>query len=177
MRADRFAEITSKYGDLTVALIGDYCLDRYLEIDPKIQGNSIETGRPVHTIARIRNHAGGAGTILNNLAALGVKTIFPVGVSGDDGEGFELRRALEGQNGVSLKYFLTAANRATPTYCKPLLMEGGNAPTELNRLDLGMTEPIEPELEARIVTAVSELFRAERLDAVILLEQFDVPGI
>ena len=41
-----------------------------------------------------------AGTILNNLVALGVGRIVPVGFCGDDGEGYELRRELAALPGV-----------------------------------------------------------------------------
>ena len=46
------------------------------------------------TLCRVRAQPGGAGTILNNLVALGVGRIVPVGFCGDDGEGYELRREL-----------------------------------------------------------------------------------
>ena len=42
---------------------GDYCLDRYLEIDPARQELSLETGRAVHNVVRVRSQAGAAGTI------------------------------------------------------------------------------------------------------------------
>ena len=34
MDGKRYKEITDQYANLRVAVIGDYCLDRYLEIDP-----------------------------------------------------------------------------------------------------------------------------------------------
>ena len=52
---------------------------------------SIETGLPVYNVMPVRAQPGGAGTILNNLVALGVGEIIPLGFAGDDGEGFELR--------------------------------------------------------------------------------------
>ena len=91
----RLEEIASRFGKLRVALVGDICLDRYFEIDPGLQEVSIETKLPVHNVVRVRCQPGGAGTILNNLAALGVGEIWPVAIIGKDGEGFELRRALE----------------------------------------------------------------------------------
>ena len=72
MNAARFAEITGRYPSLRLALVGDFCLDRYLEIDPTREEISIETGLPVRNVVRVRSQPGGAGTILNNLVALGV---------------------------------------------------------------------------------------------------------
>src|SRR5438093_8052307 len=131
----RFEKITNRYAHLRIAIVGDFCLDRYLEIDPARQEISIETGLPVHNVVNVRSQPGGAGTILNNLVALGIGDIFPVGFSGEDGEGFELRRALRAQDGVRLDWFLETAERRTFTYCKPLIVAAGKAPVELNRLD------------------------------------------
>ena len=105
MTSTSFLNLTSRYPRLRIALVGDFCLDRYLEIDPGKQETSIETGLPVHNVIRVRAQPGAAGTILNNLCALGVGAIYPIGFCGDDGEGFELRRALAARPGVRLDYF------------------------------------------------------------------------
>src|SRR5512138_1129063 len=94
MEKSRFESIASGYGRLRIAVVGDFCLDRYLEIDPTRQEVSIETGLPVYNVVDVRAQPGGAGTILNNLVALGISTIYPVGFRGVDGEGFELHNAL-----------------------------------------------------------------------------------
>src|SRR6266705_901546 len=94
MNTERFSEITSRYASLRLAIVGDFCLDRYLEIDPARQEMSIETGLPVHNVVNVRSQPGAAGTILNNLVALGISEIYPVGFAGEDGEGFELARSL-----------------------------------------------------------------------------------
>ena len=135
MNSDRFDQITAAYPRLRVAVVGDICLDRYLEIDPAQQEISIETGLPVHNVVSVRSQPGAAGTILNNLVALGVGKIYPVGFCGEDGEGFELRRALQARAGVRLDYFFQTPLRRTFTYCKPLVMAKGRPPVELSRLD------------------------------------------
>ena len=53
-------------------------------------------------VVNVRAQPGGAGTVLNNLSALGVGTIYPVGFAGEDGEGYELCRALAAKTGVRL---------------------------------------------------------------------------
>ena len=75
MNEARFSEITSRYETLRIVVVGDFCLDRYLEIDPGKQETSIETGLPVHNVVQVRAQPGAAGTILNNLIALGVGEI------------------------------------------------------------------------------------------------------
>ena len=82
MIPSRFRAITKKYRRLRIAVVGDFCLDRYLEIDPARPERSIETGLPVHNVLNIRGQPGAAGTVLNNLVALGIGTVFPVGFRG-----------------------------------------------------------------------------------------------
>src|SRR5438270_8157820 len=113
MTGPRFKTITEKYSRLRIAIVGDFCLDRYLEIDPAKREISIETGLPVHNVVNVRSQPGGAGTILNNLSALGVGAIFPVGFCGEDGEGFELRRALQHKSGIQLNHFVQTEPRRT----------------------------------------------------------------
>src|SRR5262247_2662343 len=132
MNAARFQTIVDRYRSLRIGVLGDFCLDRYLEIDPSKNETSLETELPVHNVINTRAQPGGAGTILNNLSALGIGNIFPIGFAGEDGEGFELWRALEQRSGVSLAYFVKSAQRRTFTYCKPLVMMDGKPPVELN---------------------------------------------
>src|SRR4029077_9892559 len=118
----RFQVITEKYPQLRIAVLGDFCLDRYLEIDPTKKEVSIETGLPVHNVVNIRSQPGGAGTILNNLVALGVGRIYAVGFAGDDGEGYELKRALESKLRTDTAHFIQTPMRRTFTYTKPLVV-------------------------------------------------------
>lgn len=171
MSPERFQEITGKYQRLRVAVVGDFCLDRYLEIDPAKQEISIETGLPVHNIINVRSQPGGAGTIVNNLAALGLGAIFPVGFAGEDGEAFELRRALAAIPGVRLDHFIQTGERRTFTYCKPLVLEPGKNPRELNRLDQKNWTPTSAALSDRLCSELSSA--ANKMDALILLSQVD----
>ncbi len=172
MKADRFEGIVARYARLRVAVVGDICLDRYLEIDPARAEVSIETGLEVHNVVRVRSQPGAAGTIINNLVALGVAEILPVGFCGEDGEGFELRRALGGLPGVKLDHFLQTPERRTFTYCKPLVVEAGKAPRELNRLDSKNWSPTPECVSASLAARVEEV--AGCCDAMILMDQVDV---
>src|ERR1044071_1946525 len=107
MTAGRFQEIVGQYPKLKIAVVGDFCLDRYLEIDPAKSETSLETGLPVHNVVNVRAQPGGAGTIVSNLSALGIGEILPVGFCGDDGEGFELRRALSDLAHVNCRHFFS----------------------------------------------------------------------
>ena len=169
----RFSSITSHYPHLKIAVLGDICLDRYLEIDPARAEISIETNLVVHNVTRVRSQPGAAGTILNNLVALGVGSLFPIGFHGDDGEGYELRRALSKMPGVHLDHFLQTPDRRTFTYCKPLLIHPNKAPEELNRLDSKNWTPTPESVASVLARSLASLMPT--LDALIIMDQVDVP--
>jgi len=173
MNAEEFRAIAHEYPLLRIAVVGDFCLDRYLEIDPTKQETSLETGLPVHNVMNVRAQPGGAGTIVSNLAALGVGAIYPVGFAGNDGEGAELSRALHQFPGVKTDHFQLSDQRRTFTYCKPLLLEPGKPPVELNRLDSKNWTPTPAVLEGRLIGSLQEL--APKVQAIVLLDQVDVP--
>ncbi|MGD0538145.1 MAG: PfkB family carbohydrate kinase [Verrucomicrobiota bacterium] len=169
----RFDALTASYSALRLAIVGDFCLDRYLEIDPAKTETSLETGRPVHNVVRVRSQPGAAGTILNNLVALGIGVIWPVGFCGADGEGFELQRALGAMTNVRLDHFLQTDARRTFTYCKPLVVAPGQVPVELNRLDSKNWTPTPLEVSDRLAAGLEAL--SAQVDAVILMDQVDLP--
>jgi rfaE bifunctional protein kinase chain/domain len=173
MRSSRLQSITASYSKLRIAVVGDFCLDRYLEIDPSKAEISIETGLAVHNVTNVRSQPGAAGTILNNLVALGIGEVYPVGFCGEDGEGFELCRALAAKPGVRLDHFLQTTQRRTFTYCKPLVLERGKPPIELNRLDSKNWTPTPAPVQERIIESFSQL--AGKVDAMILMDQVDIP--
>lgn len=172
MTPERFAEITARYSKLRLALAGDFCLDRYFDIDPAKSEISIETGLEVHNIVRVRCQPGAAGTILNNLVALGVGEVRIIGACGQDGEGYELRRALSKLPGVLLDGLVESAERRTFTYTKPLIFREGHPPEELNRLDIKNWTPTPAELRASLVRHIEAA--ANSTDALILMDQVDV---
>ncbi len=174
MNPERFAALTAAFHRLRVGVVGDFSLDRYFDIDPALSERSIETGLPVHNVTRVRCQPGAAGNIAQNLAALAPAALWPVGCCGDDGEGFELRRALQRLPAVRLDHFLTRAGRPTFTYSKPLLHHPGRPPEELSRLDLKAWTPV----PAGLATALAEALRAlaPQLDALIVMDQAGVRG-
>lgn len=172
MTPRRFQELTRRYAALRIAVIGDFSLDRYLEIDPARSETSIETGLEVFNVVNVRAQPGAAGTILNNLCALGVGTIYPIGFCGVDGEGFELREALRAKPGVQIDYFLQTPHRCTFTYCKPLVLALGQPPRELNRLDRKNWSPTPGAVRRQLIESLHAV--AAEVDAVILMDQVDV---
>jgi bifunctional ADP-heptose synthase (sugar kinase/adenylyltransferase) len=153
----------------TVGLLGDLFLDRYLDLDAALTEPSIETGLDAYQVVRVRSYPGALGTVLNNLAALGVGRIRPVALIGDDGEGYELRQALRALRVADLDGVIEWDGRRTPTYTKPMLHEAGKSPRELNRLDIKNRTPTPANAEAKIVTILEQMW--PECDAWIVLDQ------
>ena len=102
----------------TVGVLGDLFLDRYLDIDPALNEPSVETNLTAYQVTRVRSYPGAAGTVMNNLAALGVGRIYPIACIGDDGEGYELRQALRALPAVEHGGIILAPDRRrTPSRC------------------------------------------------------------
>ena len=172
MTPERFTQLSERYATLRIVLLGDFCLDRYLDIDPAKNETSIETGLTVHNVTNVRSQPGAAGTILANLTALGAGAIFPIGFCGEDGEGFELQRALQKIPRVHCEGFLQTPERRTFTYTKPLLHEVGQAPRELSRLDLKNWTPTPAAVEDRLLSSLRRL--TANADAIIVMDQVDL---
>ena len=168
LTAERLQQILDRLRDLSVAVLGDLFLDRYLDIDASLVEESVETGLPAHQVFAVRSEPGAAGTILNNLVALGVGRVLVMSVVGDDGEGYELTHALK-QKGVELRYLLETGMRRTPTYMKPIVHEAGRMPRELSRLDVRTRAPMPSSLTEQICDTLPKMFA--EVDALIVQDQ------
>ena len=171
----RLAALGARFSELKIVVVGDYCLDRYFDIDPARAEISIETGLVVHNVTGVRCQPGGAGTIINNLSALGIGEIRVVGFCGEDGEGWELRNALAKVRGAELSGFITTRGRQTFTYSKPLVRHEGRPPEELSRLDMKNWTPTPPEVRHALHAALTKAVQGA--DALIVLEQVDLPEV
>jgi rfaE bifunctional protein kinase chain/domain len=166
---DRVEFIMERIPRLTIGVVGDLFLDRYLDIDATLTEKSIETGLDAYQITRVRSYPGAAGTVINNLVALGVKRVIAVSVIGDDGEGYELRQAVERLQVIDSSHVIVSADRRTPTYTKPMLCEPGQPPRELNRLDIKNRSPVPEGLQRQILAAITDAFG--QVDALLVMDQ------
>jgi bifunctional ADP-heptose synthase (sugar kinase/adenylyltransferase) len=159
---------------LALAVVGDLFLDRYLDIDPRLTEPSLETGLDAYQVVRVRPSPGAAGTVVNNLAALGVGRVEVISVIGDDGEGYELCQALGALGPVRAENVFSSAARRTPTYTKPMLLEPGGPPRELNRLDIKNRTPLPGDAEEQVLSALTQTW--QRMDGLLVLDQVSEPG-
>jgi rfaE bifunctional protein kinase chain/domain len=165
---ERVESILARLPRLTIGLVGDLFLDRYLELVPGAEELSIETGVEAWQIERVRNSPGALGTVMNNLAALGVGLLTPATVIGDDGNGFDLLREVR-KLPVDTSQLMCVRDRLTPTYTKPLRPLADGTWEELNRLDFRTRAPISMEAIVELCGRVAHVFRSS--DGVIVLDQ------
>ncbi len=165
--------ILQQLPDLCIAVLGDLFLDRYLDIDAALTEPSLETGLDAYQVTRVRSYPGAAGTVINNLAALGVGRIVPLAVIGDDGEGYELRQALGRLASVDAASIGTDPARRTPTYTKPMLCQTDAMPRELNRLDIKNRMALGAQSQRKLLIALEDAWI--EADALLVLDQVSEP--
>lgn len=167
LSAARLEELLAPLKGLRIGLVGDLFLDRYLHL-AAVEEYSIETGLEAYQIERVVNSPGALGTVLNNLAALGVGKLLPLTVIGDDGHGYDLRKSLS-RLPVDDTFILTDAERLTPTYTKPMRPMVDGSLMELNRLDVRTRGPLSDEGTRRVLDLLPKL--ADAVDAIVVLDQ------
>jgi rfaE bifunctional protein kinase chain/domain len=167
MDQTRLDELLDRFPYLHVLVVGDFFLDKYLIIDRQFSEVSLETGLEAYQVVDIRHSPGAAGTVTSNLRALGVK-VTALGVIGDDGQGYELRRGLT-ERGVDVEPLIQRADRFTPTYTKPMVREKDGREHEIQRLDIKNRSPMPAEVEDLVIGQLRAL--VPRVDGVILADQ------
>lgn len=167
MEKTRLKSILSELKNVSIVVAGDYFLDKYLYIDREKDELSLETNLTAYQVVNKLLNPGAAGTITNNLRALGVGNVISLGFIGEDGEGFELAKGLK-DTGVNTKYLIKTNKRFTPTYTKPVFTEN-SAVKELNRLDIKNWTPTPKIIENKIINNLASL--AKKVNAVIVLDQ------
>lgn len=165
----RLEEVLASIPNLRIAVLGDFFLDKYLITNPALSEISLETGLEARQVVQVRCSPGAAGTVTNNLSALGVGKISAIGVIGDDGEGYELRKGLQAKR-VQTEGLIADTSRFTPTYAKPMVREA-TGERELERLDIKNRSPIGKSVEDAVIAALTSSLAENEFDAIIIADQ------
>lgn len=168
MDRTRFLELTSRFSSLRIAVVGDLFLDHWFDVDRNLDEPSLETGLTAYQVIKKHPAAGAAGTVMNNLAALGVGAIYAVALIGNDGDGFEATKALKAR-GVDTRYIVASDEVVTPTYNKTVFVRDGQPPEETHRLDVKNRRVTPDALQDRLIENLLEV--AQKVDAIVLLDQ------
>lgn len=170
MTPERLQQLVAQFPTRRIAVLGDFFLDKYLETDPALTEPSLETGKPAYQVVAVRRSPGAAGTVVNNLAALGTGRLHAVGAIGDDGEGYDLVQGLE-RLGCTTDRLLRFAARVTPTYLKPRDATVPGLEGEHSRYDTKNRTRTPPEIEAALMDALAGVL--PQVDALIVADQVE----
>ncbi|BDC50315.1 hypothetical protein F183_A26310 [Bryobacterales bacterium F-183] len=159
------AEILEKIRGLRVLIVGDLCLDRWCHYDPALSEPSRETGLPRVAVVSTEVTPGAAGTIANNLRALGVSTSIVTGI-GIDGFGFELEQSLRARQ-IGVDFIYRASDINTFTYTK--LINRNTGVEDLPRVDFIQASDISIETEKAILDRVDTAW--DLFDVILISDQ------
>lgn len=163
---DQVQQLLGTITGLRALVVGDICVDRWCMYDPSLSEPSRETGIPRIAVMSYEVTPGAGGTVANNLVAMGVKQVSVLGVQGDDGAAYELRRALAA-GAIDGRRMVTDPRAQTFTYTKYLNMATGDE--DLPRTDFINIRPWSPETEAKVVEQLH--LAAEEADVILVSDQ------
>lgn len=168
MTRRKLESILERLPDLSIAVFGDFFLDRYFVIESSLAERSVETGLTAHQVVRKRLSPGAAGTVASNLRALGVGDVICIGAIGADGEGYELKEALRRLGASYDSWLLESSDIATPCYTKPMLRERGQE-RELERIDIKNRAPMPCKIESALIDKLEAVL--DTTQGVIIADQ------
>jgi rfaE bifunctional protein kinase chain/domain len=148
---------------LRAAVLGDFCLDAYWQLDSVETEISLETGLPVRRVRNQKYSLGGAGNVVANLVDLGVGQVQAIGVVGTDLFGAELLRLLGACGSAIRDHMVVDPLWQTMVYAKPW-----NGDQEENRVDFGAFNVL---TEATIDALIAALDLAAAENDVVVLNQ------
>ncbi|MEM2915048.1 MAG: PfkB family carbohydrate kinase, partial [Candidatus Bathyarchaeia archaeon] len=172
LKLSRLKDILESLKNLSIMVVGDFCLDVYWYADMTRSDLSRETPHYTRPIVKETYSPGGSGNICCNVKALGVNKVFAVTVIGEDWRGQILKEKLR-ENGVILNNLLTSSEVVTPTYIKPILC-GWDSQQEDSRLDFVNYKAMSESLETRLIQNIESL--ASKVDAAIIEDQMTRNG-
>lgn len=168
MTRERLQSLLLKLPSLRIAVVGDLFLDRYWMIDPALDEPSLETGLDAWQVVDTRLSPGAAGTVINNLCALGIGRVHCISLLGQDAEGFALKQLLQAR-GVDMEGTVESEGFHTPFYTKPMFLQPDGTWKEGHRLDRKNHGVTLEALQQRMVAGMQAL--KQQVDAIILLDQ------
>ena len=164
MKDGQLQEIVNKIRDVSIAIVGDFCLDAYWFIDESRSEVSVETGQPTEPVRRQKYSLGGAGNVANNLAAMEVHDIRAFGVIGDDPFGVEMVRIMKDAGISTGNLLIQNENWSTHVYIKPYVED-----REKSRIDFGNYNVLSDETADRLIQNLKT--EVSKVDLVIINQQ------
>ncbi len=170
----RLEAILNRFRDQRILVVGDFYLDAYWYIDKALSTLSLETPWHTNPVVEQRYSPGAAGTVTNNLKALGVGSVYTLGVIGEDGFGGTLLSCLQA-NGCLTDFMVQVQDWVTPTYLKPIHRGYEGVETEGPRFDIENQSPMVANVETTVIEALQACI--PRVDGIIIGDQMPVENL
>ena len=170
----RLETILNQFQDQRILVVGDFYLDAYWYIDKIRSTLSLETPWHTNPVVEQRYSPGAAGTVTNNLKALGVGTVYTLGVMGEDGFGGTLLECLQ-TNGCLTDFMIQVPDWVTPTYLKPIHRGYEGVETEGPRFDIENRSVMDERVETAVIDALRNC--VPLVDGVIVGDQMPVENL
>ena len=151
-----------------IGLIGDLCLDMYMDVDMRLSELSREVPNYTLPVVGERVSPGGAGNVAANLAALKPKALRVLGVLGQDWRGGLLKEALRAR-GVPTDELIVSPRATTNAYIKPVRRGYSDLLYESPRLDYENREALSDGDEAALMEALERA--AQEVDVLCVCDQ------
>ena len=170
----RLKTILNQFQDQRILVVGDFYLDAYWYIDKTRSTLSLETPWHTNPVVEQRYSPGAAGTVTNNLKALGVGGVYTLGVIGEDGFGGTLLDCLQ-TNGCLTDYMIQVPERVTPTYLKPIHRGYEGVETEGPRFDIENQSAMDTAVETAVIDALRDCIPL--VDGIIVGDQMPIENL
>jgi len=164
MNSMELKTLLEKISQVRVGIVGDFCLDVYLLLEPGASEPSLETGLSTRPVRSQRYSLGGAGNVAGNLQAMGAKSVSVFGVIGQDPFGGEMRQLLSAKSMDTTGLLIQREQWETHVYMKPYERE-----QEQHRFDFGGFNQLHPSTSRLLLDKLASALPA--LDIVIINEQ------
>lgn len=159
-------EILAGFPKLSALIVGDVCLDRWCTYDPDDSEPSRETGIPRIAVVSHESTPGAAGTVANNLIALGLGRVAVMGVIGTDGYSYELLNVMK-DRGIETDCIARRSSIQTFTYTKLLNRQTGEE--DLPRVDAINNRPMPADIDDELIPLFEK--HASEFDIILISDQ------
>ena len=170
----RLKRILNQFQDQRILVVGDFYLDAYWYIDKTRSTLSLETPWHTNPVVAQRYSPGAAGTVTNNLKALGVGAVYTLGVIGEDGFGRTLLECLQ-TNGCLTDLMIQVPDWVTPTYLKPMHRGYEGVETEGPRFDIENRSAMDAAVETAVIDALRDCIPL--VDSIIVGDQMPIENL
>lgn len=163
----RLESLLREVSGVRALVVGDVCLDVYWIADMRRSTLSRETPHHNMPVVEERYALGGAGNVMNNMAALGAK-VWPATALGNDWRGGIVRTLMQ-PFADRCEAVVETAGRVTPTYIKPYRCGYGELRYEDPRLDFENVSPLQGAAEEALIAKMRAA--AAQVDVIAVSDQ------